>query len=51
MNTIKIIDVTPHSGTPNDILSNNVRSIVRLSQAEYDALPTKDDTTLYFITE
>lgn len=28
-----------------------VKTIVALAQAEYDALPTKDATTLYIITE
>lgn len=50
-NTIRIIDVTPKEGTPNTVLSNNVRNIVRLTQTEYDALPTKDATTLYLIIE
>lgn len=29
----------------------NVAKYVKLSQSAYDALPTKDSTTLYLITE
>ena len=33
------------------VTSQNIASIVSISQADYDALDSKDDTTLYLITE
>lgn len=33
------------------ITSQTIKDIVSITQADYDALETKDDTTLYLITE
>ena len=48
----------PHTGTDTDLVTavtspggGIVRIIVTLSQVEYDAIPIKDATTLYIITE
>ena len=55
INKIKIKDVTYEIGSNVDMsqyqLKSNAVKIVRLTQAEYDALSTKDNNTLYIITD
>lgn len=43
------IDETGTISTVNTVQSTTITNIVKLTQAEYDALETKDDTTLYYI--
>ena len=43
------IDETGTISTVNTVHSTTITNIVKLTQAEYDALTTKDETTLYYI--
>lgn len=43
--------LTQHQSLAGRVQSQDVVSIVKISQAAYDALQTKDSTTLYLITE
>jgi hypothetical protein len=43
--------VTQHQSLAGRVQSQDVVSIVKISQSAYDALQTKDSTTLYLITE
>lgn len=43
------IDETGTISTVNTVQSTTITTIVKLTQAEYDALETKDATTLYYI--
>lgn len=43
------IDETGTISTVNTVQSTTITNIVKLTQAEYDALETKDDKTLYYI--
>ena len=53
INKIKIKDVTYEIGSDMSQyqLKSNAVKIARLTQAEYDALSTKDNNTLYIITD
>ena len=55
INKIKIKDVTYEIGSNVDMSQYQTKSdavkIARLTQAEYDALSTKDNNTLYIITD
>ena len=55
INKIKIKDVTYEIGSNVDMSQYQLKSdavkLVRLTQAEYDALSTKDNNTLYIITD
>ena len=55
INKIKIKDVTYEIGSNVDMSQYQTKSdavkIVRLTQAEYDQLTTKDNNTLYIITD
>lgn len=43
--------LTQHQSLAGRVQSQDVVSIVKISQSAYDALPVKDSTTLYLITE
>jgi hypothetical protein len=43
--------LTQHQSLTGRVQSQDVVNIVKISQAAYDALPVKDSTTLYLITE
>lgn len=45
------IDETGTISTVNTVHSTAITTIVKLTQAEYDALTTKDENTLYYIVE
>ena len=55
INKIKIKDVTYEIGSNVDMSQYQLKSesvkIARLTQAEYDALSTKDNNTLYIKTD
>ena len=55
INKIKIKDVTYEIGSNVDMSQYQTKAesvkIARLTQAEYDALSTKDNNTLYIITD
>ena len=55
INKIKIKDVTYEIGSNVDMSQYQTKAesvkIERLTQAEYDALSTKDNNTLYIITD
>ena len=44
-----VVDETGTISTVNTVKSTTITTIVKLTQAEYDALETKDDKTLYYI--
>lgn len=55
INKIKVNDVTYEIGSTVDMSQYQLKSdavkLVRLTQAEYDQLTTKDNNTLYIITD
>lgn len=55
INKIKVNNVTYEIGSTVDMSQYQLKSdavkLVRLTQAEYDALSTKDNNTLYIITD
>ena len=55
INKIKVNNVTYEIGSTVDLSQYQLKSdavkLVRLTQAEYDQLTTKDNNTLYIITD
>ena len=46
----EVVEIVEQELLQDYVASEDVHNIISLTQAEYDALPTKDASTLYVIT-